>query len=252
MREKGKTRAINRSIAYFDDMSRKGWWIPFVIFLDADCEFFGNEALINFSREFKKKPELCAVAAECLPDVYFNGRGDWVAEMYRAIYNLRGLLKMNSISGMCYAIRFDVLREIKFPEFQFAEDMFVSARLDGWFLKDKEIIIVFKTPTSLSKELKRRVRQEVSTQRYHQYYSELKRRTGKVKIFEGSLGENYRWSGAIDNRIARSFFIMKGLRTKLLLLPYLVIIFLAKIRAHGMVIRRMRSDGDLDYWEVSR
>ena len=193
IKEKGKTRAINRAIGFFDELCETGYLIPHVIFLDSDCEFNGKEARINFVNRFEQNPKLCAVGANCLPDVILNSRKDIVAEIYRATYSLDQSLKINSISGMCYGIRLDVLKMIDFPEIQFAEDMFVSARLNGWFYKDRDIQVVFKTPSNLPNKIKRRTRQEISTQRYHKYYSYLKKKGVKVKLFEKSLGDDYRW-----------------------------------------------------------
>jgi hypothetical protein len=66
---------------------------------------------------------------------------------------------------MCYGMRLDVLNIIDFPEFQFNEGIFVSSRLNGRFYKDGMIQIIFKTPSSLKNEIKRRTRQEISTQK---------------------------------------------------------------------------------------
>lgn len=192
MTEKGKTRAINRAIRFFDEISNADPSIPYVIFLDADCEFLGKEALINFVNRFEENPELCAVGADCLPDVLFNTRKDFVAEIYKAIYELGRSIRINSISGMCYSIGLDVLKKIEFPDFQFAEDMFVSARLDGHFLKDRDIKIVFKTPYGFTNEIHRRTRQEISTQRYRRYYSYLKKKGVRVSLFENVLS-GVRW-----------------------------------------------------------
>ena len=108
--EKGKTRAINRAISFLDQISKNDCLISYVIFLDADCEFIGKEGLIDFVSWFERNSQLCAVGADCLPDVFFNPRKDIVAQMYRAVYDLGKHLRINSISGMCYAIRFDILK----------------------------------------------------------------------------------------------------------------------------------------------
>ena len=251
MTEKGKTRAINRGIKFFDQISNNDLQIPYVIFLDADCEFLGKEVLINFLNRFDQNPQLCAVAADCLPDVFFNSRNDIVAKIYRAIYSLGQSLKINSISGMCYGIRLDILKKIDFPDFQFAEDMYVSSRLDGYFLKDRNIQIVFKTPSNLGREISRRTRQEISTQRYHKYYSTLRNERGKVKLFEGSLGEDYRWWGAADNDIVKKWFMTQGLKPKVFSVIYILIKFWAKIKA-SYALKRIRKNGNLDYWQVLR
>ena len=251
MTEKGKTRAINRAIKFFDQISNNGLPIPYVIFLDADCEFLGKEVLINFFNRFDQNPQLCAVGADCLPDVFFNTRKDIVAEVYRAIYSLGQSLKINSISGMCYGIRFEILKKIDFPDIQFNEDMYVSSRLDGWFFRDKDIKVVFTTPYNLKNELKRRTRQEISTQRYHEYYSCLKRKGVRVSLFEKPLGDDYRWWGATDDHIIKVWFRLKGFKPKLLVIVYVLITLWAKVKAYR-TLKKMRKNGDLDYWKVLR
>ena len=251
MKEKGKTRAINKAIEFFEQISNNDLPIPYVIFLDADCEFLGKEVLISFVNRFERSPRLCAIGADCLPDVLFNPRKDIVAEIYRATYTLGQSVKINSISGMCYAIRLDILKRIDFPNFQFAEDMYVSARLDGWFYKDRDIQIVFKTPPDLRDEIKRRTRQEISTQRYHLYYSDLKQKGVKVKLFEKSLGDDYRWWGAADNHIIRVWFGLEGIKPKFLLMAYALITLWAKIKVYR-TLKKLRRNGNLDYWKVMR
>jgi glycosyltransferase involved in cell wall biosynthesis len=251
IQEKGKTKAINKAITYFDDLSKGGYAIPCIIFLDADCEFVGNQALINLMQRFEEKPELRAIGADCLPDVFFNQRKDVVAEIYRGIYGLGRSLRINSISGMCYGIRFDVLKKIEFPDFQFAEDMYVSARLDGWFLKDRNVQIVFKTPSNFSREITRRTRQEISAQRYHEYYATLRNKRGRVKLFEGSLGEDFRWwGGASDDQVFKKWLHMRGLKPKLLVGVYIFELLVARIRAKR-ALQRLRKNSGLDYWSVS-
>ncbi|MGD0918363.1 MAG: glycosyltransferase family 2 protein [Thermodesulfobacteriota bacterium] len=251
IKEKGKTKAINRAITYFNELSKGGCSIPCIIFLDADCEFIGNDALINFMQWFEQKPELCAIGADCLPDVFFDQRKDIVAEIYRAIYGLGRFVRINSISGMCYGIRFDVLKKIEFPDFQFAEDMFVSARLDGWFLKDRNIQIVFKTPSNFNREISRRTRQEISAQRYHEYYSSLRNKRGKVKLLEGSLGEDFRWwGGASDDRILKRWLHLRGIKPKLLAGVYICVLLVARIRARR-ALQRLRKNSGMDYWKVT-
>jgi glycosyltransferase involved in cell wall biosynthesis len=251
MAEKGKTRAINRAIKFFDQISSTDLQIPYVIFLDADCEFLGREVLINFINRFEQNPRLCAVGADCLPDVFLNSRKDIVAEIYRANYTLGQSVKINSISGMCYGVRLDILKKIDFPDFQFAEDMFVSSRLDGHFLKDKNIKIVFKTPSHLRSEIKRRTRQEISTQRYHEYYSYLKRKDGRVSLFEKSLSDDYRWWGATDNHTIKVWFRLKGIKPKFLVMAYALITLWAKIKARR-TLTKIKKNEDLDYWKVLR
>jgi len=129
--------------------------------------------------------------------------------------------------------------------------MFVSARLDGWFFKDRNIQIVFKTPSNLNDEIKRRKRQEISTQRYHEYYSTLKNERGKVKLFEGSLGEDFRWWGATDNHIIKMWFRLPGIKPKFLVMVYALITLWAKIQANN-ALRKMKDQGELDYWKVLR
>lgn len=251
MTEKGKPRAINRAIKFFDQISNSDLPIPYVIFLDADCEFLGKEVLINFINRFEQNPRLCAIGADCVPDVLFNSRKDIVADIYRATYSLGQSVKINSISGMCYAIQLDILKKIDFPDFQFAEDMYVSSRLDGHFLKDRNIKIVFKTPSNLRNEIKRRTRQEVSAQRYHDYYSYLKRNGVRVSLFEKPLGDAYRWWGATDDHVIKVWFRLRGMKPKFLVMAYTLITIWAKIEGRR-TLKRMKKSEDLDYWKVVR
>lgn len=248
--DKGKTKAINKVICYFDEIA-KSIPIPYVIFLDADCEFLGKDALINFVKQFDLNPQLCAIGADCLPDVSLNSRKDIVAQLYRAIYSFSSAMGINSISGMCYGIRLPILKRIDFPEFQFAEDMFITARVNGRFLKDKNIGIVFKTPTNLLHEIKRRTRQAISTQRYLEYYSYLKQKGVKVKLFEESLGSGYRWGKTKDCSRIGVLLGLKGIRSKVFVVGYFLIRIFAKVRAK-IILRKLRSNSELDYWEVSR
>jgi glycosyltransferase involved in cell wall biosynthesis len=249
--EKGKTKAINRAINFIDRISSADSPTPYVIFLDADCEFHGKEALLNFIKRFEQNPQLRAVGADCVPDVFFNGRKDITAEIYRAVYRFNKSLKINSISGMCYGIRLDILKKIDFPEFQFAEDMYVSSRLDGWFYKDRDIQIVFKTPSDLQNEIKRRTRQEISTQRYHRYYSYLKKKGVKVSLFEKVLSEEYRWGRSNSDNIIRLWLALKDNGTKIFVLPYILIQLWAKINAYK-TLKKMKKHENLDYWKVLR
>ena len=251
MPEKGKTKAINRAIKYFEQISNTDCLIPYVIFLDADCEFIDNDVLVNFITRLESNPLLCAIGANCLPDVFFNSREDIVSEIYRAIYRLTESLEINSISGMCYCIRLNILKQIDFPEFQFAEDMYVSSRLNGWFLRDPDIKIVFRTTSDLRSEIKKRTKQEISTQRYKDYYSYLKRKGVKVELFEKPLGDDYRWGGFTGAHIIKAWLNLKGFKPKVFVIFYFLIRHYAKLKA-CCKLKKIRKTEDNDYWKVER
>ena len=251
IREKGKTRAINQAIKLFEEMSRAGFEIPYIIFLDADCEFIGSEALVSFVKRFESIPLLCAISANCVPDVCFNSRKDIVSEVYRAIHSLAQSVKINSISGMCYGIRFDILKKIDFPEFQLNEDMYVSSRLNGRFIKDANINIVFKTPTDMGGEISRRSRQEVCSQRYREYYSYLKEKGVRVELFHESLGDNYRWGQVIGDYPFKAWLRLKSIKLKFYATIYVLIRLFARINAYR-IRKQIRKNQDFDYWHVDR
>ncbi len=251
MREKGKTRAINEAIKQIDLMSDSGVSIPYVIFLDADCEFMGNEILVNFVKGLDDNQLLCAISAHCVPDILFNSRKDIVSEVYRAVDSLARSVKVNSISGMCYAIRFEILKRIEFPEFQFAEDMFVTSRLNGRFFKNTDIKIVFKTPVDMRSEIARRTRQEISSRRYREYYSYLKNNSAGVELFQKPLGEKYCWGRVNKDNFFKIWLKLKGVKCKFYILVYLYVKLLARINA-SIKIKKIKEDGELDYWEVMR
>lgn len=249
LKEKGKTRALNRSINYLNELSDADRQIPYVVFLDADCEFYGEEILVDMIKRFEENPQLCAVAANCLPDVFFNSRHDIVAEIYRAVYRLSESLKINAISGMCYGIRFDILNKISFPDFQLSDSQYISSKLDGWFFRDTGIKIIFKIPFGLKNEIIRRTRQEVSNQRYREYYSSLRKRKIRIKLFETALGDDFRWKGALDDNILNKWLGLKGIKQKCLIIIFYLICVWSKIIATFKVKRMKTYD---IYWEVKR
>lgn len=251
MKEKGKTKAINRAIGLFDELLAGGFTIPYVIFLDADCDFYDKDVLVKIVTSFEVNPQLCAVSANCIPDVVFNSRKDIVAETYRAIYRLGESLTINSISGMGYGIPFNILKKVNFPEIQFNEDMFVAARLDGWFHRNKDIKIVFKTPANLSNEIARRTRQEICTRRYKEYFCYLKEQGVKVGLFENALGEEYKWFGPEDSNWIKAWFKLIGCKEKLFVLVYVSIRMWAKISALW-TMAKIKRNTNLDFWKVLR
>jgi glycosyltransferase involved in cell wall biosynthesis len=247
---KGKTVAIQHAVRFLE-RSPLPRALPYVVFLDADCEFAHPQVLANIVRRFEAQPELGAVAAQVRPDVLRNARTDLVAEMYRAVYRLAGELDVNTISGMCYGIRFEELRRIDFPAMQLAEDMFVAARLDGWFATDPGATVLFRTPKDLGAELARRARQEVSTRRYLEYYRRLASTGVRVKLREGALGDEYRWHGSSNAGLVRTFLAQPGLWSKALVAASFVVLAAARVRA-GQTLRALRQNVDLDYWFTAR
>jgi len=248
-KEKGKTRAINKAIRYLDEISNTDTSIPYVVFLDADCEFYDKEVLSKMLRNFSENPKLCAIGANCFPDVFYNSRKDVVAEIYRAIYRLGESVKINAISGMCYGIRFDVLNKIDFPNFALSDSMFISSRLNGWFYRDKNIKIIFKTPFHLSSEIRKRTRQEISNQRYRVYYSYLRKKGIQVELFGRPLRDDYRWRYATDDRIVSRWLRLKGMKNKLLVAIFYLLSTCSFVIA-SIKIRRIGINAD--YWEVKR
>ena len=251
IKEKGKTKAINKAIKYFEQISNTDCLIPYVIFLDADCQFVGNEVLLNFIKQFESNPYLCAVGANCIPDVLMNSRKGIVSEMYKAIYRLGESLKYNSISGGCYCIRIDILKKLDFPEFQLAEDMYISSKLNGWFMRDKNIEVAYETPFDLLSEINKRIRQEISTRRYQEYYADLKKRGIKFELFEEPLGSDYRWVGVMDNHIIKSWLNLNDVKTKLYVILYFLIRQYVKIRAY-QALKKIRDNVNHDYWKIVR
>ncbi|HEY3352845.1 MAG TPA: glycosyltransferase [Polyangia bacterium] len=247
---KGKTVAIQQAIRFLEEVDARRA-APFVVFLDADCEFADRDVLRRLLRNLRARPELCAVGARVRPDVVRNARTDVVAEMYRAVDRLAAGVRSNRISGMCYGIRLDVLRQIAFPALQLAEDMFVSARLDGWFATDPSATVLFRTPTDLRSEITRRTRQEVSTRRYRDYYAHLTRAGVRVKLRDGALGGEYRWRGASAVALMGTWLAQPGLKPKLLAASSALVLLGAHARAYGMM-RALRRDEKLDYWSTAR
>jgi hypothetical protein len=129
--------------------------------------------------------------------------------------------------------------------------MFVSARLDGWFLKDRNIKIIFKTPSDLKDETDRRTKHAIITQLYHDYYSFLRKKGTNIKLFEKSLGDEFRWWGASENNIIIAWFRLKGIKIKFMVVIYVLVRFWAKMKAY-LLLKKVRKNQGLDYWRVIR
>ena len=100
-------------------------------------------------------------------------------------------------------------------------------------------------------EINRRARQEVSSHRYREYYSYLKKNGLRVELFHKSLGDDYRWGRAIGDNFFISWYKLKGLKNKLLVMLCALIRICARIKAHK-TLRETRKDAKSDYWVVSR
>ena len=250
MTDKGKTKAINHFIEWFDNIPQKDSRPSYAVFLDADCQFVGDENILRIYDRFASNEKLCAVGAECVPDVVHNSREDLVSKIYRSLHELDSYFDRNSISGMCYAIRFDILKKIDFPDFQFAEDMYVSTRLSGHFIKDRSVKIMFGVPGDLSSELQRRTRQEVSTQRFIAYREHVKKHANAVKLFEEPLADEYRYRGMGGDSKLPAFLKLRGIAKKFYLGYFIVVVLIARWRARR--IMQSMKEHDLDYWKVIR
>jgi glycosyltransferase involved in cell wall biosynthesis len=248
--QKGKTRAINEAIQWLVRFSDTHRSVPYVVFLDADCRLIGSDVLIRFGERFEIDPRLGAISATCVPDVLFSDRKDIVSRTYRSMHKLAAAIRFNTISGMCYAIRLPLLTQINFPDFPFAEDMYVCSRLDGWFIKASDIQIVFSTPSTLRDEIKRRRRQEVSTARYHAYYSYLQLRGTRVQLYDHPLHPDYRW-GRWEQNPLKAWLGLKDISHQVFVLVYLIIRAIAIISTR-LNYKNRELDDFSDYWDVIR
>ena len=113
------------------------------------------------------------------------------------------------------------------------------------------INIVFKTPADMLSEINRRVRQEISSQRYREQYSYLKKNGIRVELFHKSLGDDYRWGLAIGDNFFRAWLNLKSAKLKLYAISCFLIRLLVKISAYKK-IKQIRINEDLDYWKVGR
>jgi glycosyltransferase involved in cell wall biosynthesis len=251
MKEKGKTKALNNVITYVKEEIDKEANIPYVIFLDADCEFVGDNTFIKFVKRFEETPLLCAVGANCIPNTSDASRTNLVSDMYRALNELSRLLPENGISGGAYCIKSNILRKLSFPEFQMADDMYVSLKLDGWMFRDQGINVVYAIPGDLRGELTKRVRQEIATQRYFEYHRYLLETGRQTALFDTALDYEYRWLGFSNSNVFRNWYSMKNTKFKLLIALNVLIRFSAKILAYWK-IRKLRRNPELDFWRVER
>ena len=112
-------------------------------------------------------------------------------------------------------------------------------------------MVLFRTPRDLGAEIARRARQEVSTRRYQAYYERLTREGVRVKLRDGDLGTEYRWRGASNTGLVRTFLAQPGLLSKALLAASFLVLAAARVRA-GQTLRALRRNGEFDYWSTAR
>jgi glycosyltransferase involved in cell wall biosynthesis len=251
MREKGKTKALNRSISYLNDMAKRHDNLPFVVYLDADCEFVGNDVLISFINRFEDIPRLCAVGACNVPQFKCNPKTNLISGMYFATNELSQLLQENAISGMAYCIKLDILSKLKFPEIQMADDMYICLKLDGWMFRDKAIKVSFAIPDNLSIELRKRIRQEIANLRFFAYNRHLLETEKHTALFSTPLDDKYRWKGFNNREVYYSFLRIKGIRNKILICLSILIRLLAKFVAERK-LKNIEVNPETDFWQVER
>ncbi len=247
--EKGKTKALNRAIAHLRDLGERND-IPFVTFLDADCQLVGDQTLIKFIRDFENNPMLGAIAAQPVPRSD-DSTSCIVSQMYRALNELSRLLPENGISGTCYSISMDVLRKLAFPDFQMADDMYVSLKLDGRMLRDRDIHVAHSIPRNLWGEFRKRRRQEIATVMFMKYFQSLKGAGNRIALFDAPLDDRFRWSGFSGSQAFRAWTRLKGNRYRLLIGMNAMIRALAKIAARSS-LRRIERDTTIDFWKIAR
>lgn len=251
MSDKGKTIALNRAIECIKKDNKNNNDITYVVFMDADCEFVGNEVILNFIKTFEETPSLCAVGATNVPKLKYTQRAKLVSSMYRATDELNILLPENGISGGAYCIKLDILQKLKFPEIQMADDMYVSMKLDGWMLRNNKITVSYSIPVNLRGELKKRIRHEIAIHRYFEYYKLLLKSGSQTALFANPLDDKYRWRGFSSSQALRNILKVKSTLSKILICVSITIRLLAKIIAFWK-LRKLEKNPGIDYWSVER
>jgi hypothetical protein len=103
----------------------------------------------------------------------------------------------------------------------------------------------------LDAEIKRRTRQEISSQRYHQYYAYLIKNGVKVKLFDGFLSPDYRWGKRRDINIINAWCQVRGLKLKLCIIFHAFIRLLSRIKA-VRILKKLNKYKEFDYWNTVR
>ena len=250
IKEKGKTKAINAFIKYMNKCIENGEKMPYVVFLDADCRFLHKDALLRYINRHEENTELVAVGSDCQPNVFNEQRNDVVAEMYRAISEMSLKLNDNSISGGSYCIKSPELAKLEFPEMQFAEDMYISMRLDGWFIRDKNIQVLYEITSNIQSEIRKKIRQEISTKLYHLYYEYIRRVKKNACMYEEPLSEMYRWGGYGKRELLYAWWNLNNLKKRGLVIIYLAIRLYAKLHTYN--IKKVEDKLEIDYWSTER
>jgi glycosyltransferase involved in cell wall biosynthesis len=233
---KGKAHALEQAQQYVAAASIETS-VPYVVMLDADCFFDDSRALLGCLRSFEDEPGLCAVAAQCLPALQLQFRSALLRHVYRAIAQLSEWHVGNSISGGGYCIRAEPFLEARFPP-NVAEDMYLSSWLDGWMYRNPAVRVYYQPSSTLTAEIRKRIRQEVYAENYHRLYRETVATGRRFGRAAGVLDTRYRWTGPGRREIVDGFWRLDQWGDRLGLVMH------AGLRAAcGLWVRKLRRGG---------
>lgn len=250
--KKGKTNALNLAINFISDLRNDGCDIPFIVFLDADCKFGGKECLIKYVENFNRCNRLLAVSSMCIPNINDMDKSLFVRILYASLINLSKSVPYNGIHGGSYIVKLNILHDNFFPNIQMADDVFMSARLDGWFCKDNEIIVLYEIPKNIFSEMNKRIRHEVANINFLNYQIYYKEKTGKnLSINDCVLDDKYRWYGFSRKDLIFAIKNILSFRDIIFVVFSLIMRKIALFKARR-IARNISGNNECDFWIIER
>lgn len=247
IRKKGKPYSLETFKKLLSRLIKKDYTFDKVILMDADIEFPEVDILANLSKMLDKNPEIYAVVANPIPESVFNNKKDIISTLYRAKFKFQEYYRIRSFSGMCYSIRWEVLKGICIPGFIMAEDRFLAEKLKKRFVRSREISIKYKIVKSVLKEVKRNLRHCIANRQIERMYGS--------EVLKPISSSRSNVINLKDERSGMGFmmvFLRLSFAEKISISVFGLISMLNNIRAY-FLLRNIKQDSLINkYWITTR
>ena len=249
--KKGKANALGECISYFknegsieviEGMDR-------LFFVDADICINDENLLFRLSKRLDSSEGIYLVSALPVPESLYNGKRDFVSDLFRVRFQLQYAFRKNLVRGACYVVRWSVVQRLELPKGLVSDDMFLECILDGHFLMDHDLHVVIKLKKSLRLEVKRDLLHQIGREQVYRW-----RRRGLVRRLDRNTALPQCFLSPLDPK-EYLLYLVKRMKIKaiMILSIWMAIFKINQYRATRIFVKRLKEDVDLlDYWSTQR
>ena len=249
--KKGKVNALKECISYFKkrrDLDLIEFQDRF-FFMDADITFTEKSVLVELGKRLTSSPDTYLVSGFPVPESFYNQKNSFVSKLSNIRCRLQYHFKMNQVRGACYAIRWSVLQRVVFPTQLLSDDMFLECKLNGHFIMDHNLQVIYKNKKSLKLEIERELFLLIAREQVYYWRRKglIRRLDPKTAIKEACLSyirpRKYLW------------FLIKERKIELIAILgiWMLIYKCIEFQARRVFYKSLRSDVNLiDKWSTKR